>query len=262
MGKCKFADSWLEKTEFKSWLKPVADNIREAYCFFCKKKISISSMGINALRSHMEGASHKAAAGRREQLSVASFCRPTSAPQANGNGTATATAAVATTSANVTSNPADIRVALGSTPTLRAEVIWCLDTVAKHQSLNANEGIADIFQAMFPDSDIAKTFACGKDKTGYVIRFGLAPYFKRRLIDTINNAGPFVLMFDESLNKSTKSKQLDVHVRFWQGDSVQSRYIGSQFLGHGRADDLLHHIKVSIAICISVLRLMGQLLCC
>ena len=38
MGKCKFADSWLEKEEFKQWLKPVAENNREAYCLYCKKK--------------------------------------------------------------------------------------------------------------------------------------------------------------------------------------------------------------------------------
>ncbi len=60
MGKCKFADSWLEKDEFKQWLKPVVENNREAYCTYCKKKISVASMGINAVKSHMHGASHKA----------------------------------------------------------------------------------------------------------------------------------------------------------------------------------------------------------
>ena len=100
---------------------------------------------------------------------------------------------------------------------------------------------------MFPDSDIAKTFTYGKDKTGYIMRFGLANFFKQQVIDTINQEGPFVLMFDESLNHSTKKKQLDVHVRFWDEDCVQSRYLGSQFLGHGKAQDLLHHIKVSVS---------------
>ena len=75
----------------------------------------------------------------------------------------------------------------------------------KHHSLNSNENLADVFRAMFPDSDIAKTFACGKDKSGYIIRFGLAPYLKQEFINTINKAGQFVLMLDESLNKSTKN---------------------------------------------------------
>ncbi|XP_073721650.1 uncharacterized protein [Misgurnus anguillicaudatus] len=245
MGKCKFADSWLENDEFKPWLKPVAENNREAYCTYCKKKISVASMGINAIKSHMHGASHKAAFGHREQsqLSIASFCAPTATPLPN------TTAELVKTATTATSPPssADIRVAMGSTSTMRAEVIWCLNTAANHHSLNSNEGISDIFKSMFPDSDIAKTFTCGKDKTGYIMRFGLAPFFKQQLVDTINKAGSFVFMFDESLNQSTKKKQLDVHVRFWDDDCVQSRYLGSQFLGHGTAQDLLHHIKECVA---------------
>ena len=53
-------------------------------------------------------------------------------------------------------------------------------------------------------------------------------------------------MFDESLNETTKNKQLDVHVRFWDEGRVQSRYLGSQFMGHSTAQDLLSHLKVSI----------------
>ncbi|XP_042565615.1 uncharacterized protein LOC116223571 [Clupea harengus] len=33
------------------------------------------------------------------------------------------------------------------------------------------------------------------NKTGYIIRFGLASFFKKQLVDGINKAGPFVLMF-------------------------------------------------------------------
>ena len=49
MGKCTFADSWLEKDEFIQWLKPVSEHNHEAYCTYCKKKISVASMGINAV---------------------------------------------------------------------------------------------------------------------------------------------------------------------------------------------------------------------
>ena len=117
---------------------------------------------------------------------------------------------------------------------------------------------------MFPDSDIAKTFTYGKDKTGYIMRFGLANFFKQQVIDTINQEGPFVLMFDESLNHSTKKEQLDVHVCFWDEDCVQSRYLGSQFLGHGKAQDLLHLIKVSVStfhfsVCVLVCSLFSTL---
>nr|XP_043905538.1 uncharacterized protein LOC122784359 [Solea senegalensis] len=100
---------------------------------------------------------------------------------------------------------------------------------------------------MFPDSQIAKSFALAKDKTGYIIKFGIAPYFKKQLVEAINHAGPYILMFDESLNQSSKKKQMDIHIRFLENGCVQSRYFGSQFLGHGRADDLLRHIKECVA---------------
>ncbi|KAM6967769.1 uncharacterized protein FYW47_006504 isoform 1-T1 [Aplochiton taeniatus] len=94
---------------------------------------------------------------------------------------------------------------------------------------------------MFPDSNVAKTFKCGKDKTSYITRFGLADFIKRDLISKVK--GPFLLMFDETLNQTNKTKQLDIHVRFWEGKQVQSRYLGSQFMGHATAQDLLKHVK-------------------
>eukprot|EP00117_Sycon_ciliatum_P040123 scpid49772/ scgid29541/ len=46
-------------------------------------------------------------------------------------------------------------------------------------------------------------------------------------------------MFDESLNFNLQPKQLDVLVRFWNGDQICSRYYTSHFLGHADADTIL-----------------------
>ncbi len=40
--------------------------------------------------------------------------------------------------------------------------------MTRHQSYIANEEIGELFQTMFPDSDIAKSFRCRKDKTAYI----------------------------------------------------------------------------------------------
>lgn len=37
---------WLERTELKAWLKPVDNNIFEAYCFICKKDIDLEMLGV------------------------------------------------------------------------------------------------------------------------------------------------------------------------------------------------------------------------
>ncbi len=47
-----------------------------------------------------------------------------------------------------------------------------------------------------------------------------------------------MLLFDESLNRMTQSKQCDFHVRFWNGDQVQTQFLDTEFMGHARADDL------------------------
>lgn len=95
---------------------------------------------------------------------------------------------------NVQAAKIDLRTTFGSTPTLKAEVLWTLNTVAKHMSYNSSDSIAKLFKCMFPDSDIASVFACGADKTAYMAKFGLAVHIKTELVSIVNN-GPFVRMF-------------------------------------------------------------------
>ncbi|XP_077085755.1 uncharacterized protein LOC143737776 isoform X2 [Siphateles boraxobius] len=235
MGKCKFSDTWLEKSEFRAWLKPVANNAFEAYCFLCKKAIKLGTLGVRALESHSKSEKHLTAVkGLQQTTAISQFL------QVSCGSSTTSTPRLGPHSSSAT--PAiDLRVAFGSEPTLKAEVLWVLHTVTRHQSYSANEEIGELFQTMFPDSDIAKSFRCGKDKTSYITRFGIADFIKRELISKIT--GPFVLMFDESLNRTTKTKQLDLHVRFWEAGQVQSRYLGSQFMSHATAEDLMKHVK-------------------
>ena len=84
---------------------------------------------------------------------------------------------------------------------------------------------------MFPDSQIARQFACGERKAAYCCVFGLAEHFKELLQDSVT--GPFVVLFDESLNKNMEEKQMDAHVRFWndQTNHNTTRYFNSEFLG-------------------------------
>ncbi|XP_072564979.1 uncharacterized protein [Paramormyrops kingsleyae] len=246
MGKCKFSENWLHNPNFAPWLRPVSGSVFEVRCILCKKNLKLGTMGVKALETHMQCKKHKVAAETcRKTPGIYQFCsvEPTTVglPQSAAASQTSATAS-ASTSSTAISAPADIRATFASTTTLRAEVLWCLHTITKHQSYTANEAVGDVFRTMFPDSEIARTFKCGKDKTAYIARFGLAPYITKLLVADVNKE-MFVLMFDESLNETSKSKQLDLHVRFWGQDRVQSRYLGSQFMGHGTAQDLLHHFK-------------------
>ena len=180
-------------------------------------------MGIKAVVSHMQSQKHKTSARNHTQTpAISTFCISAPAPPPQ----------------TVRAASTDLRVAFGATPTLKAEVLWILNTVVKHQSYNSNEGIGDLFGLMFPDSQIASTFTAGRDKTAYITHFGPAPFIRNERICSVYKA--FVLIF-ETLNHATKSKQLDVHVRYWVGDRVHSRYLGSHFMGPhiygGKRDD-------------------------
>ncbi|KAL7393201.1 hypothetical protein ABVT39_007828 [Epinephelus coioides] len=227
----------MDKISFRHWLKPVVDNVFEAYCTVCKKRIQLGTMGVKALDSHAKSTKHmKYVRGKEQTPSITAGFPPASHLAASAPA-----APPATNTANVNVR-VDLRTSFGSTPMLKAEVLWTLHTIAKHQSYNGNEGISELFKCMFPNSDISSTFTCGADKMAYIAKFGLAIHIKDELVSKVNKS-LFVLMFDESLNEITKTKQLDVHVRFWDEGQVHSRYLGSQFMGHSTAQDLLSHLK-------------------
>ncbi|XP_051985326.1 uncharacterized protein LOC127645689 [Xyrauchen texanus] len=122
--------------------------------------------------------------------------------------------------------------------TLKAEILWCLNMMESHYSFNSSEGTGVLFSAMFHDSAIAKTFACGATKSMYICKHGLAPHFKHLLCKKLSSGREdYVLLFDESLNRKTQSKQCDFHVCLWDGNKVVTRFYDSKFMGHATAVD-------------------------
>ena len=58
---------------------------------------------------------------------------------------------------------------------LNAEVLWALKILTSHYSQRSCEDTDKLFKNMFPDSQIAQNFQCGRTKCSYLICFGLAP---------------------------------------------------------------------------------------
>ena len=101
---------------------------------------------------------------------------------------------------------------------------------------------------MFPDSHIAKSVQLGPTKLKYLTNFGIAPHFKSILLENIKESPCFVLSYDESLNPMTQSCEMDLLVRFFDEtkESVKTRYLDSQFLGHGTSIDLKKNLDKSV----------------
>ena len=133
---------------------------------------------------------------------------------------------------------------------LKSWILWALHVVHSHQSLRSGGGNGELFQAMFPDSQIAQQFNLCAAKLSYIINHGLALYFKNNIINELVPKGPrlpprFTSCFDESFNKVTLSKQMDIHILHYNEEinMVQRNYIGSQFMGHAMANDTLADSK-------------------
>lgn len=73
---------------------------------------------------------------------------------------------------------------------LQAAALWCLNTAVQHHSCASDEGVSELFQAMFLGSEIVEFFTFGKDKIVYILKYELAPHLKNELISAVNNTGP------------------------------------------------------------------------
>ena len=79
-------------------------------------------------------------------------------------------------------------------------------------SVRFNDNIGETFSAMFLDINF-KDFSLNRTKSMYVINHGLAPYFQTLFIDALGKSEIHVYSFDENLNDSTQTSEMDLYVR-------------------------------------------------
>ena len=106
-----------------------------------------------------------------------------------------------------------------------------------------------LFQAMAPGYEPFKHFRMSKDKVSYLIVYGLAPFFKSILLDTLKRSPFLTLMFDESLNYNVQANQMDIQIRYWDtidGKAV-TQYVDSKFIQRGNADNISSALKKFVA---------------
>ncbi len=272
---------WEDLPECQGYLRPARDNQRKAYCTLCRKTFHVGASGKPAVLVHMSSAKHKdylrRVPARGNSLAAFGFtsvktetkdgitCENSSeTPVGDVPVPAVPVPDVPVPLLGVPTPPAPTLLQVPPPPpppvqqipgpaqkpisdcmvkedTLYAEVRWVLKLIYNHQSYKSSEGTTELFSDMFKDSLVAKDFKCGERKAAYLSVFGIAEHFREVLKQSVS--GPFVLMFDESLNKKMQEKQMDIHVRFWddQLQQVRTRYVNSEFMGHATAADMMKH---------------------
>lgn len=92
---------------------------------------------------------------------------------------------------------------------------------------------------MFPEDMVVNNFTSGKDKTRYLVNYGISPWVKDLLRKDVENAKYVVIGFDESLDKATQNCQMNLNVWDPIDHKVKIRNWYSKFLGHSTSTDLL-----------------------
>ena len=128
---------------------------------------------------------------------------------------------------------------------IEAEARWAT-FIAKHNiAFLASDHATKLFRKMFPDSEIAKKFSCGRTKTTAIVKEALAPHFLSKT--TENMSYPFSLMMDESNDKSDKSCIILVRVFDPILCDVRTRFLDMPVVNVGNAQNLFDALKLSLA---------------
>ena len=124
---------------------------------------------------------------------------------------------------------------------IEAEVRWAT-FVAKHNlAFLSRDHATKLFSCMFPDSEIAKKFACGRTNTTAIVKQALAPHFMQKVVQNMSN--PLSITVDESNDKTDKSCIILVRVLDPEVGDVRTRFLDLPVVNVGTAANLFDALK-------------------
>ena len=162
-----------------------------------------------------------------------------------------------------------LRIDTAPTELVTAWILYVLDVVHSHSSLNSAGNKGALFRLMFPGHPNAEKFGeLSRHKLSYIIVHGLSRLFRNRIHRDLQPTDRLPLRFsscfDESFNKVTYSKQMDIHILYFDDEigRVRRKYIDAQFMGHATANDTMleferAHSKLDISRCLVQLSMDG-----
>ena len=178
---CRYQSLWERDEKFGRWVRKSKKGSDYAFCTFCAKDIKIAGGGANDLSRHGDTMVH-----RRSTESTA-----------------------------VTPNIATL-MAASTTMAIKAiksEVLFA-SFIAEHNiPMNVSDHAGKLFRAMFPDSDIAKSFCSGRTKTTQIIKGALSSYYTRPVIEAMRQ-GPFSLLMDETTDNTAEKEAVLLNIFF------------------------------------------------
>ena len=127
---------------------------------------------------------------------------------------------------------------------IEAETRWATFTAKHNIAFLASDHATKLFHKMFPDSEIARKFSCGRTKTTSIVKEALAPHYLHKTISNMSN--PFSVMMDESNDKTDKSCIILARVFDPELRDVRTRFVDMPVVNIGPAHNLFETLKSSL----------------
>ena len=162
--------------KFSEWLTNFDEST--AYCKVCNIKFSIAYLGKKAVIKHCLSITHSNEVHlNSDDIELPSFTDDQHQNQVN--------------------DTLDEKIC-------KAETLWCIATAEHNISFATNDHLTKLFPKMFPDDPVASGFKCGKTKSTYITKHGIAVTNLENLQEKLKDK-VFSLMIDES-NKNYGEK--------------------------------------------------------
>ena len=162
--------NWKTDPLFESWLLADPKSMHSFKYKVCQSALDLGNMGRWALvkhksAKHIENVEELSSASARTLLYWTSLVTKNGESNSNANsinsgvtGSTSETIIVQNDNAASTSNPLQN---WNITDVLRGEIYFSMSHSVKHHTFNSSKHSGVLFETMFPDSKIAKQFACG-----------------------------------------------------------------------------------------------------
>ena len=201
-----------EFTRTFDWVMASDRGKQQAYCKVCSKHFSVSHGGIDDVRRHGEGKKHLELYNTRKSSNQV-------------------------TKYYVSSNSSSL-----DENVIKAETLISL-AIAKHNvPLAFADHLAKVVKVAFPDSSIAKKYACGRGKTTQIIKRAIDPLQRAKVVEMCQN-NKFSLMIDESNNHNC-DKGLVILVRAAETSRVHTRFLDMPVVNVGSGENIFNAIDI------------------
>lgn len=188
-GRGKFKMSW----KLPEGIGSSSKGDKHAFCKLCKSHISISHGGLNDITRHVSGAVHKQ---RLQDVAGSTSLMMVLSTQSQSH------------------------------KVMLAEVLFSKYIAMHNIPFQAADHFSDLVKTMFPDSSIAKDFACKHTKSRSIVCEALDPHYKKLVLSSLTNS-LYSLLCDESNDRGATVKLLTILVRAFDHDKgvIKTRHL-------------------------------------